>query len=139
MDQKLELLSKVPLLAGLDRHGLEEVGRLADEVDLPAGRVVARQGSSGDEFFVIVDGTVSIDQDGKHLGDEGPGDFFGELALLGRVPRTATATCTTACRLLVIGHREFHTMLADFPKIQSAVLEAAAQRILHLEESGSKA
>ena len=45
MDQKLELLSKVPLLAGLDRHGLEEVARLADEVDLPAGRVVARQGA----------------------------------------------------------------------------------------------
>jgi CRP-like cAMP-binding protein len=133
MDQKLELLSKVPLLAGLDRRGLEEVGRLADEVDLPAGRVAARQGASADEFFVIVDGTVSIERDGEHLSDLGPGDFFGELALLGKVPRTATATCTTPCRLLVIGHREFHTLLSDFPTIQGAVLEAVAQRIARLE------
>ena len=109
MDQKLELLSKVPLFAGLDRRGIEELGRLADEVDLPAGRVAARQGASGDEFFVIVDGTVSIDRDGRQLRELGPGDFFGELALLGKVARTATATCVTDCRLLVIGHREFHT------------------------------
>ncbi len=133
MDQKLELLSKVPLLAALDRHGLEEVGRLADEVDLPAGRAVARQGSSADEFFVIVEGSVRIERDGEHLRDLGPGEFFGELALLGKVPRTATATCTTACRLLVIGHREFHTLLSDFPTIQGAVLEAVARRIARLE------
>ena len=133
MDQKLELLSKVPLLAGLDRRGLEEVGRLTDEVDLPAGRVAARQGATGDEFFVIVDGTVSIERDGQHLRDLGPGDFFGELSLLGKVARTATATCTTPCRLLVVGHREFHGLLAEFPTVQSAVLETVAQRIALLE------
>lgn len=133
MDQKLELLSKVPLLAGLDRHGLEEVGRLADEVDLPAGRVAARQGASGEEFFVIVDGTVSIEQDGQHLTELGPGDFFGELSLLGKVARTATATCTTPCRLLVVGHREFHGLMAQFPTIQTAVLRSVAQRIARLE------
>jgi CRP/FNR family cyclic AMP-dependent transcriptional regulator len=138
MDQKLELLSKVPLLAGLDRRGLEEVGRLADEVDLPAGRIAARQGSSGDEFFVIVDGTVSIERDGQHLRDLGPGDFFGELALLGKVGRTATATCTTPCRLLVVGHREFHTLLTDFPTIQGAVLQAVARRISLLEGDAAR-
>ena len=129
MDQKLTLLAKVPLLAGLDRKGLEEVGRLADEVDLPAGRVVARQGSSGDEFFVIIDGSVRIERDGQHLRDLGSGDFFGELAMLGKVPRTATATCISACRLLVVGHREFNSLLADYPAIQSAVLHAVAERI----------
>lgn len=133
MDQKLELLSKVPLLAGLDRHGLEEVGRLADEVDLPSGSIAARQGASGAEFFVIIDGTVSIDRDGQHVRDLGPGDFFGEMSLLGKIPRTATATCVTACRLLVVGHREFHALLADFPTIQGAVLEAVAQRVARLE------
>jgi CRP/FNR family cyclic AMP-dependent transcriptional regulator len=133
MDQKLELLSKVPLLAGLDSRGLEEVGRLADEVDLPAGRVAARQGTSGEEFFVIVEGTVSIDRDGQHLRDLGAGEFFGEMALLGKVNRTATATCVTPCRLLVMGHREFNSLLADFPTIQGAVLDAVAQRIARLE------
>ena len=133
MDQKVVLLSKVPLLAALDRRGLEEVARLADEVDLPADRVVTRQGASAAEFFVIIDGTVRIDRDGEHLTDLGPGDFFGELSLLGEVPRTATATCSTPCRLLVVGHREFHSLLSKFPTIQAAVLEALARRIARLE------
>lgn len=133
MDEKLKLLSEVPLLAGLDRKGLEEVGRLADEIDLAAGRVVARQGSSGDEFFVIIDGTVRIERNGELLRNLGPGDFFGELALLGKVARTATATCETPCRVLVVGHREFHALLSKFPTIQGAVLEAVAKRIARLE------
>ena len=134
MDEKLELLSKVPLLAGLDRRALEEVGRLADEVDLPAGRVAARQGTSGDEFFLILDGTVRIERDGQLLRDLGPGDYFGELALLGHTGRTATATCLTACRLMVVGHREFHQLLTQFPTIQGAVLKTVATRISRLEE-----
>ena len=126
MDEKLELLSKVPLLAGLDRRDLEEVG-----APRRRGRSARRsrrrpQGASGDEFFVILDGTVRIERDGEHLRDLGPGDFFGELALLGDIPRTATATCTTACRLIVVGHREFHQLLSQFPTIQGAVLEAVA-------------
>jgi CRP/FNR family transcriptional regulator, cyclic AMP receptor protein len=133
MDQKLELLSKVPLLAGIDRHGLEAIGRLADEVDLPAGRVAARQGSSGDEFFVILEGTVRIERDGRLLRDLGAGDFFGELALLGHTGRTATATCVTPCRLMVVGHREFHELLIEFPTIQNAVLRTVADRIARLE------
>lgn len=133
MDEKLTLLSKVPLLAGLDRKDLEQVGRLADEVNLPAGRVAAREGTAGEEFFVIIDGVVRIDQQGAHLRDLGPGDFFGELAMLGKVPRTATATCATPCRLLVVGHREFNTLLSTYPSIQGAVLHAVAQRIARLE------
>lgn len=129
MDQKLSLLANVPLLAGLDRKSLEQVARLADEVDLPAGRVVAQQGSSADEFFVIIDGTVSVERDGQHLRDMGPGDFFGELAMLGKIPRTATVTCTSPCRLLVVGHREFNSLLASYPTVQGAVLHAVAQRI----------
>ena len=61
MDQKLELLAKVPLLAGLDRKDLERVGRLCEEVDVAAGKVVARQGDYGTEFFVIVDGQVRVE------------------------------------------------------------------------------
>lgn len=133
MDQKVELLSRVPLLAALDRRGLNEVARLADEVDLPAGRVVTRQGASAAEFFVIIEGTVRVDRDGEHLRDLGPGDFFGELSLLGEVPRTATVTCITPCRLLVVGHREFHALLGKFPTIQAAVLDALGRRIARLE------
>jgi CRP-like cAMP-binding protein len=129
MDEKLRLLAGVPLLAGLGRRDLEEVGRLADEVDLPEGRVVARQGATSDEFFVIIDGSVRCQRDGKPLCDLGPGEFFGELAVLGEMPRTATVTTTSPSRLLVVGHREFHALLSKYPTVQGAVLKSVAQRI----------
>jgi CRP-like cAMP-binding protein len=133
MDQKLEMLGRVPLFAGLGDKDLEAVGRICDEVDLPAGRVVAKQGNYAEEFFVILDGTVAIERSGKHFGDFGPGDFFGELALLANIHRTATVTCTTACRLLVLGHREFNSLLAKYPSVQGAVLKALAERIARLD------
>lgn len=129
MDEKLRLLAGVPLLAGLGRRELEEVGRLADEVDVPAGRVLARQGATADEFFVIIDGTVRCERDDRHLCDLGPGEFFGELAVLGEIPRTATVTATSPARLLVVGHREFHAMLSKYPTVQGAILRSVVQRI----------
>ncbi|HYH92287.1 MAG TPA: cyclic nucleotide-binding domain-containing protein [Candidatus Saccharimonadales bacterium] len=133
MDQKLDMLGKVPLFAGLQRRDLEQVGRECDEVDLPAGRVIAKQGSWAEEFFIILDGTVDVTRDDKHLADLGPGDFFGEMALLGKIPRTATVTATTAVKVLVLGHREFNSVLASHPSIQSAVLQALASRVATLE------
>jgi CRP-like cAMP-binding protein len=132
-DQKLELLKATPLLAELDRRELEEVGRLADEVDVPAGRVLMKEGESGHEFFVIVDGNVRIARGGATVRDLGPGDFFGEVALLSEGPRTATATTETPARLLVLAHREFHSLMAQFPSIQTCVLSCLADRIRRLE------
>jgi voltage-gated potassium channel len=132
MDEKLTLLSNVPLLAGLGTKDLREIGRLADEVDVRAGKVLAKEGASAEEFFVILDGTVSISRAGRHLRDLGPGDFFGELALLGRVPRTATATASTPARLLVVAHREFASLLANHPTIQGKILRAVAAWIASL-------
>jgi CRP-like cAMP-binding protein len=126
MDEKLALLAKVPLLAGLGPKDLESVGRLADEVDVPAGKVLTREGDSGDEFFVIVDGTVGISRDGERVRELGPGEWFGELALLGNIPRTATATAAEPARLLVLGHREFVTLLKDQPAIQGRLLKSVA-------------
>lgn len=133
MDRKLEMLASVPLLGGLGRKEMQAIGALCDEVEVAAGRVIARQGSTADAFYVILDGTVAIERDGRHLRDLGAGDFFGELALLGRVPRTATATASTAGRLLVLGHREFNTLVADNPTIQEQLLHAVAERIAALE------
>ena len=132
-DQKLELLKATPLLAELNRHELEEVGRLADEVDVPAGRVLMREGDSGQEFFVIIDGQVRIERGGKVLRTLGPGDFFGEVALLSEGPRTATATVETPAQLLVLAHREFHSLMSQFPSIQTSVLNCLATRLRRLE------
>lgn len=133
MDGKIELLRQVPLFAGLGRRELEEVARLVDEVDLPAGRELTRQGRRGDEFFVIVSGSVRVDRDGREVAVLREGEFLGEIALVDNGPRTATATTVEAGRVLVLGHREFHSLLDRFPSIQLAVLNALARRIRMLD------
>jgi CRP-like cAMP-binding protein len=133
MDEKLGLLKQTPLLAGLNQHDLEEVGRLADEVDAKAGKVLMRKGELGSEFFMIADGTVRIERDGRVIATLGPGDFFGDIALVVERPRTATATVETDSRLLVVGHREFHSLMDRFPSIRISVLQSIAIRLAELE------
>jgi len=133
MDQKSELLQRVPLFARFSRNDLAEVGRLVDEVDVAAGRELMGQGDFAHEFFVIYDGTVRVERDGKVLRRLGPGDFLGEIALLDGGQRSATATAETACRLLVLAHREFHDLMDRFPSVRTAVLEGLAARVRHLE------
>lgn len=133
MDRKLELLAGVPLLARLDRKDLEAIGRLCDEVDLPAGKTVVKEGTYGTEFYVVIDGALRVEHDGAHLTDLGPGSFFGELALLARIQRTATVVTTAPTRVLVMGAREFTTLLRDHPTIQEAVLHAVAERMARMD------
>jgi CRP-like cAMP-binding protein len=132
MDQKLTMLSKVPLFAGLGSAELTQVGRLADEVSVPAGKVLTKEGDAGHEFFVILDGKVDVTKGGKAINAMSDGDFFGELALLGNVPRAATVTASTPTRLLVIGHREFTSLLDAQPAIREKVLKAVARWISDL-------
>jgi CRP-like cAMP-binding protein len=129
---KADLLARVPLFSGMRGRDLEQVGQLAEEIDVPAGHVLTRQGTTGHEFFVIVEGQVAVEQDGKRLAVLGPGEFLGEIALIDERPRSATATCETACRLLVLGHREFHSLLMDRPDVQIQVLKALAHRVRQL-------
>lgn len=137
MDQKLELLRGVPLFSRLAARDLEEIGRLADEVDVAAGRELMREGERGLEFYVIVDGSVRVERGGRLLRMLGSGDFLGEIALLDGGPRSATATTETASRLLVLGRQEFQTLIADVPGIRTAVLEALAERVRNLEPDAS--
>ena len=131
-DGKLDLLRRVPIFASLKAHDLGLVGRLADEIDVPAGRALTREGETGHEFFVIVDGRVRVEREGKLLNTLGPGDFLGEIALVDGRPRTATAITEGPARLLVMAHREFASLLAEYPSIQIEVLQALAQRVRHL-------
>jgi CRP/FNR family cyclic AMP-dependent transcriptional regulator len=130
---KLDLLRKTPLLSALGGREIEEVGRLVDEVDVPAGRVLMREGDTGSEFFVVVSGTVGIDRGGTRIRTIGPGDFFGEIALLAEGPRSATATADGPATLLVLGHREFHSLMDEYPAIRTCVLDALAKRLRSLD------
>jgi CRP-like cAMP-binding protein len=126
---KLDHLRAVPLFAGLGKRELAELGTLADEIEVADGRALTREGASGHEFFVVLDGHVSVEIGGRTVAQLGPGDFLGEIALIDGKPRSATTRAVGDTRLLVVGHREFHQLMADFPTVQTAVLQALTERV----------
>lgn len=133
MDQKLARLANVPLFSGFNQKQLTEVGRLTDDVDLPAGHVLMREGGSGNEFYIIISGNVEITREGQVLGTLGPGDFLGEIALIDHRPRSATARAITPVRAEVLGIREFNSLLDANPEVSRAVMAALARRVRNLE------
>ena len=134
-DEKLDLLHGIPLFSRLDRHHLERLGMLTEEVDVPAGKVLIRQGDSGDDLMVIASGQVGVERDGARINQLGPGDFFGEIALIERGPRTATVTAEAPTTVLVVNHRDFHALMEEFPDVASQVLLTLAHRVRLLEPS----
>ena len=126
---KVELLRNVPLFSGLSTKELMSLSRLMDEVDLEAGTVMIREGNTGGEFFIVVEGTVEVKRGGRRLARLGPGDYLGEIALIDHGPRTATAIVDTPTRVLVLASREFHSMLASDPRIENKILRTLAARV----------
>ncbi len=123
-------ISAIPLFRDVPRSRRAEVARLADRLSLPAGRVMARQGARAHEFFVIVDGTAAVVRDGQCIAVLGPGDFFGEIALMSGLHRTATVVAASDVDVIVLAQREFATMLSQFPEIASAIVDAASRRVV---------
>ena len=100
------------MFAILSERQLADVASHADEVEVEAGRTLMDEGAFGYEFFAVEDGTAEVTRDGAHVADLGPGDIFGEIALLEAPRRTATVRATTPMRLVVMHRRDFRA-LAD--------------------------
>jgi CRP/FNR family cyclic AMP-dependent transcriptional regulator len=128
---KIDLLRSVPLFAGCSKGELQKLAAIADELDLGEGRTLTKQGQPGREFFVLVDGTVEVTQDGERVGDLRGGDWFGEIALLTNAPRTATVTATSPVRVLVVTDRAFRQVVEATPSIAVKVLEKVGERLAH--------
>jgi CRP-like cAMP-binding protein len=107
---------------------LAEVAGLAEEVSVPAGHELTREGEPGREFLVIVEGAATVVRDGEAVATLGPGDFLGEIALLVRAPRTATVTTTEPTRLLVFDDRAFRELTERIPSLASRAWAATAAR-----------
>ena len=122
-------LEKIPLFAGLSRKDRDQVARWADEIDVEAGYHLLDQGRFPHEFFVIEEGTVEVTKDGKHLADLGPGDFFGEIAIVEHDRRTATVVATTPLRAIVMFAPEFATMAEDMPAVADRIRAAIEERL----------
>ena len=134
-DTKVEALSRAPLFEGLSRKELQEIARGSEDMDVEPGRVLCREGGLGQEFFVITEGEAEVRRKGRRRGVLGPGDFFGEIALIDRSPRTATVTATTPLRFFVLTRRTFLSLLDDNPAVERKILRTLARRTL--SDSGS--
>lgn len=122
-------LAGIRLFSGLSKKELERLGQWTDEVDVPAGTVLTGEGSFGHEFFVIEDGAATVTHDGNMIAELGPGDFFGEMALLETERRTATVTASTPMRLIVMFQREFRLMESQMPAVADRIRAAIRARL----------
>jgi CRP/FNR family transcriptional regulator, cyclic AMP receptor protein len=128
-DTKVEALRRSPLFEGLAKKDLAELARHTEDVDVPAGQVLCKEGQSGSEFFVILEGEAQITKHGTPIRTLGPGDFFGEIALVESGPRTATVTATTPLRSFVLTRGDFMHLLDQQPTVERKVLRALARRV----------
>jgi CRP/FNR family cyclic AMP-dependent transcriptional regulator len=126
---KIELLKRVPLFERCSKAELQQIARLADEILLPDGQILTREGQPGREFFVLVEGQVDVRRKGRLVKKLSGGDFLGEIALVADVPRTATVTATTPLRALVMIDRDFRSLMKEVPSLQPKVLYALAMRM----------
>ncbi len=119
----------MPLFAACTDKQLQFIAGRVDELDLPAGMVLCREGQSGGDFFVLLSGTAEVSVDGKSIKELGEGEFFGEIALLDNGPRTATVTVTQPARALVLGPSQFRDVLHQNAEIAVSMLYSVVQRL----------
>ncbi len=152
MDPRVELLGRYPvdmatgakgvdlsdiwLFSTCSARDLRTIRRALEEVTVPPGRILCEEGAVGREFFLILDGRATVRRKGRRIATLGAGDYFGELALLDRRPRSATVVSDTEMLLLVLGQREFNGVLEAVPALSRKLLAAMATR---LRESDTKA
>jgi CRP/FNR family transcriptional regulator, cyclic AMP receptor protein len=128
-DAKVELIGHAPLFADCSKRELREIASVADEVVLPAGTTLTKEGASGREFVVIVEGAADVRRRGRKINSLGSGDFLGEIALIAGTPRTATVKTTQQTHALVLTAPAFRSLVRRVPSIQVKVLEALARRL----------
>jgi CRP/FNR family transcriptional regulator, cyclic AMP receptor protein len=131
-DTKVEALKRAPLFEGLSRKELVQLARVSEDVEVPPGKVLCKEGQLGREFFVIVDGEVEVTRDGKRVATRTGGEFFGEIALLEDIPRTATVTAKTPLRFFVLTRKDFRHLVNENRNVERKALRALARRVVEL-------
>jgi CRP/FNR family cyclic AMP-dependent transcriptional regulator len=133
-NRSIEVFSSVWLFSRCTKKELAALVSLATQIDVPAGKVLATQGQTGSEFFVIVTGKAEATRNDVPIGMLGPGTFFGEMSLLQHKPRVATVTTTEPTTVLVLTAKEFDKLVASMPSVDRKMLTMMADRLRDLEE-----
>jgi len=135
---KIERLKEVRIFEECSQRQLRSIARIARVVDAPAGTMLTRADEPGDEFFLILDGTASVDVATETRGPLRPGAFFGEMSLLDGGPRSATIVAETPVRLLVISRRNFSVLLKEVPGLTQSLLVTLSRRVRQAEERAER-
>jgi CRP-like cAMP-binding protein len=128
-DTKVEALGRATLFSALSKKELGELAKVTEDMEVPAGKVLCREGETGREFFVILQGEAEVTKNGDRITTLSEGDFFGEIALVEHRPRTATVTATNDLRFFVLTSQAFWALLDHRPEIQREVLRLLAARL----------
>jgi CRP-like cAMP-binding protein len=129
-------LEGIALFERLSKDQRAEVARQADEIDVEAGKRLVSAGRFGYEFFVIENGTAEVVRDDEHIADLGPGDFFGEMALLGDTVRNADVVTQTAMTALVMTDSAFRSLARRMPDVAEEIRSACRRRTEQLTNGG---
>ena len=117
-DTKADALGQTTLFSSLSKKELQALARVTEDLEVDGGKVLCRQGETGREFFVILEGDAEVTKDGEVVRTLGPGDFFGEIALVEHRRRTATVTANSKLRFFVLTSQAFWSLLEHQPEIQ---------------------
>ena len=129
----IEMLGRIPLFNGLSKKELESIVRSANEVDHPTGTEVAQEGTPGVGFHLILSGSATVTQRGRALRKLGPGDSFGDIALIDGGPRSATVRADTPLHTLSIVKWDFEPLLLERPAIAHKLLLELCRRLREAE------
>lgn len=132
---KIDALGKIPLFGGLSKKELQFLARLLTEVDVKEGSTLVKQGEYGQEAMIIQAGTAVVRRNKRKIDEMGPGDFFGEMSLIDRMPRNAEVTATSDMTLLVMDSREFSTLLDTYPKVAVKILKTVVERLVKAQST----
>jgi CRP-like cAMP-binding protein len=133
-DRRTELLAACPLFRGVGPDQLAALADTATEVEFPPRHAIVHQGEVGTGFFVIVDGRVRVVRDARTLATLGPGEFFGELAVLDGGPRIAQVVAEETTRCLALASWDFEKVLLEQPALSLAILRGLAARLRAVTE-----
>src|SRR3954464_12783252 len=126
-------LDGIALFENLTREQREEVARVADEIDVEAGKRLVSAGRFGYEFFVIENGTAEVVRGDEHIADLGPGDFFGEMAILSDTVRSADVGASSPMTAMVMTDSQFRSLARRMPDVAEKIREACRTRTREMQ------
>ena len=127
-------LADIEIFSECSSRELKAISKLVTPVKVRAGKVLTKEGEPGREFMIIAEGEATVRRNGRKVASLGPGDFFGELAVLAGVPRTATITADTDMTVEALNRREFSTLLDESPRLAKKILIGAVKRLHELDQ-----